>query len=120
MATQMTAPKIVPMIAGETETLLQSLGIPRAQYTGGNMAVHSPITGEEIAKVHGATPAEANRVVEASHEAFLAWREVPAPKRGELVRLLGEELRTHKAALGRLVSIEVGKIESEGLGEVQE
>ncbi|TJW18893.1 MAG: aldehyde dehydrogenase family protein, partial [Mesorhizobium sp.] len=45
---------------------------------------------------------------------------VPAPKRGELVRLLGEELRTHKAELGRLVSIEVGKIPSEGLGEVQE
>ena len=55
-----------------------------------------------------------------AHAAFLAWRLVPAPKRGELVRLLGEELRAHKPALGRLVSIEVGKIASEGLGEVQE
>jgi acyl-CoA reductase-like NAD-dependent aldehyde dehydrogenase len=51
---------------------------------------------------------------------FLEWRLVPAPKRGELVRLLGEELRANKRALSRLVSIEVGKIESEGLGEVQE
>jgi aldehyde dehydrogenase (NAD+) len=120
MAAQMTAPKIVPMIMGETDTLLQSLGIPREHYTGGSMAVHSPITGEEIAKVHAATPAEAKKIVEAGHQAFLTWRDVPAPKRGELVRLLGEELRAHKAALGRLVSIEVGKIESEGLGEVQE
>jgi aldehyde dehydrogenase (NAD+) len=116
MAAQMTAPKIVT----ETDKLLQSLGIPREHYTGGGMAVHSPITGEEIAKVHAATPAEAKKIVEAGHQAFRAWRDVPAPKRGELVRLLGEELREHKAALGRLVSIEVGKIESEGLGEVQE
>ncbi|WP_395022819.1 aldehyde dehydrogenase family protein [Dongia sp.] len=116
MAAQMTAPKI----HAETDALLQSLGIAREHYTGGSMAVHSPITGEEIAKVPVATPAEAKQAVEASHQAFLAWREVPAPKRGELVRLLGEELRAHKHALGRLVSIEVGKIESEGLGEVQE
>ena len=53
-------------------------------------------------------------------EAFLEWRLVPAPKRGELIRLLGEELRAAKDDLGRLVSIEVGKITSEGLGEVQE
>src|SRR5690242_14341913 len=98
MAAQMTAPKIVPMIQGETDTVLQSLGIAREHYTGGSMAVHSPITGEEIAKVHVATPAEAKKVIEASHQAFLAWRDVPAPKRGELVRLLGEELRAHKAA----------------------
>jgi aldehyde dehydrogenase (NAD+) len=116
MAAQITAPKIV----AETDTLLQSLGIPRNHYSGGSMAVHSPITGEEIAKVPVAGPVEARKAVEAAHQAFLAWRDVPAPKRGELVRLLGEELRAHKAALGRLVSIEVGKIESEGLGEVQE
>jgi aldehyde dehydrogenase (NAD+) len=104
----------------ETATLLQKLGVPSQAFTGGKMAVHSPITGEEIAQVHEASAAEANKAIENAHKAFLAWREVPAPKRGELVRLLGEELRTHKAALGRLVSIEVGKIESEGLGEVQE
>ena len=67
-----------------------------------------------------ARPATARKAIEAAHTAFLAWRNVPAPKRGELVRLLGEELRANKEALGRLVSIEVGKILSEGLGEVQE
>jgi len=116
MAAQIATPHMVE----ETDTLLQKLGIRREQYTGGTMEVHSPITGEAIAKVHAATPMEAARTIENAHKAFLAWRDVPAPKRGELVRLLGEELRTHKAALGRLVSIEVGKIESEGLGEVQE
>ena len=55
-----------------------------------------------------------------AHEAFLEWRKLPAPRRGELVRLLGEELRREKTALGRLVTIETGKIISEGLGEVQE
>jgi aldehyde dehydrogenase (NAD+) len=116
MAAQIATPHMVE----ETDTLLQKLGIRREHYTGGTMEVHSPITGEAIAKVHAATPMETARTIENAHKAFLAWRDVPAPKRGELVRLLGEELRTHKAALGRLVSIEVGKIESEGLGEVQE
>ena len=60
------------------------------------------------------------KAIEAAHEAFLAWRLVPGPKRGELVRLLGEELRAAKAELGRLVTLEAGKIPSEGLGEVQE
>ena len=62
----------------------------------------------------------ANAAIEAAHEAFLAWRNVPAPRRGELVRLLGEELRAAKADLGLLVTLEAGKIVSEGLGEVQE
>ena len=66
------------------------------------------------------SPEAANRKIEEAHNAFLEWRKVPAPKRGELIRLLGEELRAGKAALGRLVSLEVGKITSEGLGEVQE
>ncbi len=64
--------------------------------------------------------ADASRAIEEADAAFRKWRLVPAPKRGELVRLLGEELRAHKAELGRLVSIEAGKIPSEGLGEVQE
>lgn len=61
---------------------------------------------------------DAAQAIEAAHEAFKTWRLVPAPKRGELVRLLGEELRAAKEDLGRLVSIEAGKITSEGLGEV--
>jgi aldehyde dehydrogenase (NAD+) len=64
--------------------------------------------------------AAAAKAIGQSHEAFLAWRQVPAPRRGELVRLLGEELRNSKLLLGRLVSLEAGKITSEGLGEVQE
>ena len=62
----------------------------------------------------------ASAAIGRAHAAFLAWREVPAPRRGELVRLLGEELRAAKADLGRLVTLEAGKIVSEGLGEVQE
>src|ERR687887_166341 len=64
--------------------------------------------------------AEEAAAIPKAHAAFLAWRDVPAPRRGELVRLLGEELRAAKADLGRLVTLEVGKIAQEGLGEVQE
>jgi aldehyde dehydrogenase (NAD+) len=104
----------------ETARLLDSLGVARDAWTGGTMAARSPVTGEEIGRVAPVTAAGAARAIEAAHEAFTVWREVPAPRRGELVRLLGEELRAHKEALGRLVSIEAGKIASEGLGEVQE
>ena len=62
----------------------------------------------------------ASAAIETAHAAFLAWRSVPAPRRGELIRLFGEELRAAKADLGRLVTLEAGKIVSEGLGEVQE
>jgi aldehyde dehydrogenase (NAD+) len=104
----------------ETGRLLDALGVERAAWTGGTMASHSPVSGEEIARVAEASAADVGRVADAAHEAFKAWRNVPAPRRGELVRLLGEELRANKEALGRLVSIEAGKIASEGLGEVQE
>ena len=66
------------------------------------------------------TPDEAKAAIGRAHAAFLAWRKVPAPRRGELVRLFGEELRAAKDDLGRLVTLEAGKITSEGLGEVQE
>jgi aldehyde dehydrogenase (NAD+) len=80
----------------------------------------NPATGEPIAAVRLAGGEDYERVAAASVAAFAAWREWPAPKRGEVVRQLGEELRRHKEDLGRLVSLEVGKIASEGLGEVQE
>ncbi|MEQ8206338.1 MAG: aldehyde dehydrogenase family protein, partial [Woeseia sp.] len=86
----------------------------------GTLKVTTPLTGEEIGSVRKATSEEVSAQVEKAHDAFLQWRLVPAPRRGELVRLLGEELRKAKDDLGRLVSIEVGKIPSEGLGEVQE
>ena len=104
----------------ETAAILDRLGVPRGAWTGGGMASFSPVTGEKIASLKAVSAAEAGAAIEAAHEAFKAWRLVPAPKRGELVRLLGEELRAAKADLGRLVSIEAGKIASEGLGEVQE
>ena len=104
----------------ETQALLDKLGVARDAWTGGDMASYSPVSGEEIARLKTVSAEGAAKAIEAAHEAFKEWRLVPAPKRGELVRLLGEELRAAKADLGRLVSIEAGKITSEGLGEVQE
>ena len=103
-------------VAEETAALLANLNIE----TGGQLPVVSPITGEVIAHVPTTAATQTEESIEAAHQAFLAWRKVPAPRRGELVRLLGEELREHKESLGRLVTIEAGKIVSEGLGEVQE
>jgi aldehyde dehydrogenase (NAD+) len=80
----------------------------------------NPATGEPIGAVNMASVEDYERVAAVSLEAFHEWRTWPAPKRGEIVRQLGEELRLHKAALGHLVSLEVGKVTSEGLGEVQE
>ncbi|MGA7324062.1 MAG: aldehyde dehydrogenase family protein [Rhodomicrobium sp.] len=100
--------------------ILQGFGVPLAAYTGGAFPVRTPISGEVIGHVNHLSSSEVDGVIEAAHAAFLDWRDVPAPKRGELVRLFGEELRINKAALGQLVTIENGKIISEGLGEVQE
>lgn len=82
--------------------------------------IHSPVDGHLIAAVRMATAADYNTVVSRAQEAFLIWRKVPAPKRGDIVRQIGNKLREHKEALGRLVSYEMGKIVQEGLGEVQE
>jgi aldehyde dehydrogenase (NAD+) len=100
-----------------TSDLLSQLGVAAA---AGDHIVRSPIDGAEIGCVAFDTPDSIEKKIAASVEAFRAWRDVPAPRRGELVRLFGEELRTHKDALGRLVTLEAGKILQEGLGEVQE
>jgi aldehyde dehydrogenase (NAD+) len=105
-------------IQQEVHKILNSLDVPASAFTGGPLGVTSPITGEVIANVPVSTAPE--QAIEAAHKAFLAWRNVPAPRRGELVRQLGEELRTERDSLGRLVTLEAGKILSEGLGEVQE
>ena len=107
-------------LATETKAILTDLGVSADRYTGGTLAVTSPVTGAEIGRLKEHSAGDAKAAIDKAHEAFLTWRNVPAPKRGELIRLLGEELRAGKAALGRLVSVEVGKITSEGLGEVQE
>jgi len=104
----------------EAKEILEALGVASARLSQGPRRVHSPITGGIIAQLHDDTPAMIARKIERAHEAFLAWRKVPAPKRGELARLFGVELRAAKESLGRLVTLEAGKILSEGLGEVQE
>ncbi|MBH0239364.1 L-piperidine-6-carboxylate dehydrogenase [Methylobrevis albus] len=100
--------------------ILAALGLSGDVLSGGMLPVRSPVDGAVIAQLREATVADAGAAAAAAAEAFKVWRSVPAPRRGELVRLLGEELRAAKAELGRLVSLEAGKILQEGLGEVQE
>ncbi|MCG6560235.1 aldehyde dehydrogenase family protein [Ruegeria sp. 1NDH52C] len=102
------------------ETVLQQLGLGAADLTGGSIRVASPIDGRVLGEVHETPLSEMGAVLDRAKSAFKIWRSVPAPRRGELIRLLGEELRASKEALGALVSWEAGKITSEGLGEVQE
>lgn len=115
-----------------TKTIFTSLGIkPRnpgacfgaGQWSGTRGAALdslNPATGKPLAQVVPATPHDYERVLRAATAAFEEWRAVPAPKRGEIVRQIGEALRVHKDALGSLVSLEMGKIKAEGDGEVQE
>ena len=100
--------------------LLTRLGVNPRAFAEGALAVRSPIDGSVIGAVHPASTEAVAAAVGRAESAFKAWRSVPAPRRGELIRLFGEALREHKQALGELVSVEAGKIRSEGLGEVQE
>jgi aldehyde dehydrogenase (NAD+) len=88
--------------------------------SGGELESINPTTGEALAKVLRAGPADYECVVSRAQAAFSEWRMIPAPKRGEIVREIGNELRLHKADLAALVTLEMGKILPEGLGEVQE
>jgi aldehyde dehydrogenase (NAD+) len=93
----------------------------RDWFAGGEpMEVVSPVNGTILARVKQATTADCDRVVKSAQDAFQRWRQVPAPKRGEIVRQLGLELREKKDLLGRLITLEMGKIVQEGWGEVQE
>ncbi len=116
----MSDTSVASSVVSEVHALLQRLGVPASAYQGGDLAVRSPLTGEVVAHVPQHTPAQTTEAIGRAHSAFATWRTVPAPRRGELIRLLGEELRAAKADLGRLVTLEAGKIPSEGLGEVQE
>jgi len=102
----------------EAAALLDRLGVHPAD--SGTLAVRSPIDGAEIFRLSEHTADDVAAAVGRARAAFLAWRDVPAPRRGELVRRFGDELRAHKDALGRLVTLEAGKIPQEGAGEVQE
>ncbi|HEY0414109.1 MAG TPA: aldehyde dehydrogenase family protein [Allosphingosinicella sp.] len=103
--------------AAEAAAIFERLNIA---VPAGAMGSRSPVDGRVIGGVPPASAADVTAAAERAHGAFLGWRPVPPPRRGELVRLLGEVLREEKAALGRLVSLEAGKILQEGLGEVQE
>lgn len=99
--------------------ILAELGIAHLAQSG-DIPVHSPIDGELIGRVASHTVAQADAALEHAQAAYAVWRDVPAPRRGELVRLLGNRLREQKRALGSLITLETGKILQEGLGEVQE
>ncbi len=88
--------------------------------TEGELKIYSPVDGKYIASVYQASKGDYDKVVKKAHEAFLYWRNVPAPQRGEVVRQVGDKLRKYKDPLGHLVSYEMGKSLQEGLGEVQE
>lgn len=81
---------------------------------------HSPVDGRLIGRVGVSTSAQVEHVIDQASKAFITWRTIPAPKRGEIVRQIGDALRVRKEDLGRLVAYEMGKILQEGLGEVQE
>ena len=104
----------------EAFTILSSLGVPESAFGRDGLRASSPITGEVIAHVRRTSPAETSFIIDRAASAFNTWRTVPAPGRGKLVRAFAEELRVAKEDLGRLVTLETGKIISEGLGEVQE
>jgi len=114
------ANRTFPAPADEAARLLESLGVKRTRFNAGPREVRSPITGTIIGRLKDDSARDVGRAVEQAQKAFLAWRKLPPPRRGELVRLLGEELRAAKPALGALVTLEAGKIVAEGLGEVQE
>ncbi|HSL25406.1 MAG TPA: aldehyde dehydrogenase family protein [Acidimicrobiia bacterium] len=114
----------------ETTAVLSALGLTETNSgvfagrwltgEGGDLPVSNPATGDVIATVRQASATEYDEAVDSSVAAFAAWRDLPAPRRGEYVRRLGHALRTRKSELGALVSLEMGKIRAEGEGEVQE
>ncbi len=100
--------------------IFEQLGLAASTYTEGTQAVRSPVDGSEIGRLNYHSNADVTAMVAAGQDAFQNWRAVPAPRRGELIRILGEVLREHKADLAELVTWEAGKITQEALGEVQE
>ncbi len=100
--------------------ILTATGLTKQELSAGPLAVHTPIDGSKIAELAVHSIEDATTQISNAKQAFQTWRDVPAPRRGELVRLLGNALREEKENLGRLVTLECGKIYQEGLGEVQE
>ena len=107
-------------LKSQTIDLLSKIGIPSKNYNNSDLISYSPITGDALGGVPLNSPEDMVAAIEKAQETYFIWRTVPAPKRGELIRLFGEELRQNKEHLGQLVTLESGKILQEGLGEVQE
>ncbi len=104
----------------QLDKLLAALALDPQSSRTGDLAARSPIDGSITARVHTQSEHDVDVAIGRAHEAFLAWRSVPAPRRGELIRLFGDELRKDKDTLASLVTIEAGKIVAEARGEVQE
>jgi aldehyde dehydrogenase (NAD+) len=100
--------------------IAEQIGMDPGVLSGGGLEVRSPIDGDVIASIATTDASQLDRILDRAQSAFLRWRDVPAPRRGEVVRLFGQELRRHKDSLGELVTLEAGKVTSEGRGEVQE
>jgi len=107
-------------IRARAETALARCGVELAAFKGDAVAARTPITGERLFGLRADSPEEVDRAIETAHAAFRGWQTTPAPVRGALVKRLGELLTEHKQYLADLVTVEVGKIGSEALGEVQE
>ena len=106
-------------LRGRVLAALRRSGIEVKLDDSGDIAARTPITGGELGRLVGHVVADVDDAVQRSTAAFAAWQATPAPQRGELIRRFGDTLRTHKGDLGEIISIEAGKIRSEGLGEVQ-
>ncbi|QJX46093.1 aldehyde dehydrogenase family protein [Hymenobacter taeanensis] len=112
--------QVLQELGVEAQSAAWSTGLRWGSSTENARAIHSPTDGRLIGSVAFATTADYDQVVKTAQEAFQTWRLVPAPKRGDIVRQIGNKLRQYKEPLGKLVSYEMGKILQEGLGEVQE
>ena len=102
------------------ENILNALGVSPDTLSAGDIEVRSPTSGEVFGRVPAVSRADVSVAIERAKQAAEVWRSVPAPRRGELVRLFAGQLRRNKAALGALITVETGKLYQEGLGEVQE
>lgn len=117
---QFNLEQIISNLGIKAQNIGATTGSKSLPTTGEEIKSYSPVNGKYIASVTAADQTSYNQIVETAQEAFKSWRLIPAPKRGEIVRQIGDELRKHKNDLGALVSFEMGKSYQEGLGEVQE
>ncbi len=104
----------------QAQDIFKSLGLAYPTDQADAIEVRTPIDGSRLARVAVTSDADLGAAIARTQTRYLSWRQVPAPKRGELVRAFGEAVRRHKEPLGRLITLETGKILQEGLGEVQE